>query len=332
MLCFSRFLHNSERRRFALGATALCALPLFSRASLATTALLGGGATLPSAMYKEWGERFTTSTGLPFHYAALGSGQSLRLMTEGSANFGATEIPLGQSILERHELFQFPVAEAAIVLVANLPDITSNEIRLSPAIVSQIYLGKIRHWRDQAILALNNHITIPDLAITPVSRSDRSGSTLALSRFLNFTDVTWQQNIGLSAEAKWNYGLLAKGTSGISAVTSRTPGSIGYLVAGQRIPRSISLIALGYPELGCFMAPSTSEEIMDWPLKATTYAILRSHSSNPFDLAAFEYFRSGITDWRDLTKKTGLTPLSKSQQQYVSAIWLEHGLIKAPTS
>jgi|GEM_PF-1886682 len=330
--CCSCSPSDQARRRLILGAAALCALPSFSHANLASAALLGGGATLPAAMYGMWGKRFLASTGLPFRYAALGSGQSLLLMTEGSANFGATEIPFDKSLLARHQLIQFPVADAAIVLVANLQGIASNELRLTPAIVSQIYRGKIRHWRDRAILALNDHITIPDLSITPVSRSDRSGSTLALSRFLNVTDAPWRQHIGLTVEAKWEYGLLAIGTSGIEAVTSRTPGSIGYLVAGRQLPSSLSLLALGYPELGFFVAPTTTSEIKDWPLKTSTYAILRSQPSNPFDIAAFDYFRSGITDWRDLTQQAGLTPLTRYQQQSVSAILLEHGPIKPATS
>ena len=315
------------RRRLLIGAAISCTVPVLARASIAPAGLIGAGASLPAGVYDKWGQRFTQSTGMPFRYAALGSGQSWRLMTQGTVNFGATEIPHDKIALSSQRLIEFPVANAAIVLVANLPGVASNQLRLTPDLVHQIYIGRIRHWRNPAILNINDNIAIPDLAITPVSRSGRSGTTLALSRFLSATDKAWQKEIGPTAEAVWNYGLLAKGTSALEVIVARTPGAIGYLVASRNLSSELSMLALGDDQIGFYKAPTATSEVRDWPLTTPTYAILRSRPSSPFDLAAFEYLRSGITAWQDLTRQAGLSPLTEDQEESVRLIWQQHGLI-----
>jgi len=319
--------HQPTRRRILIGAAISCTFPVLSRASIGPAALIGAGASLPAGVYEKWGQRFSQATGMPFRYAALGSGQSWRLMMQGNVNFGATEIPHDKQALSSQRLIEFPVANAAIVLVANLPGVASNQLRLTPELVYQIYVGRIRHWRDPAILKLNDNIIVPDLSITPVSRSGRSGTTLALSRFLSANDEGWQKEIGLTAEAIWSYGLLAKGTYTLEGILARTPGAIGYLVAGRHLSSALSMLALGNAELGFYKSPVKTSEVDDWPLTTPTYAILRSKPSSPFDLAAFEYLRSGMTAWQDSTRQAGLSPLTKNQEESVQLIWQQHGLI-----
>lgn len=318
---------HTNRRRLTIGIAVSCAVPLVTRAGPAPMEIVGAGASLPARVYQKWGQRFTDTTGIAFRYAALGSGQSLRLMKQGRINFGASEIPHeGQSLLNE-ALIEFPVANAAIVLVANLPGVLSNQIKLTPSLISKIYIGTIRHWRDPAILELNDRIEIPDLSITPVSRSDRSGSTFALTRFLSATDSVWREEIGLNSDAIWNYGLLAQGTSALQTVVERTPGAIGYMVAGRSLSSSACVLALSDATTGFIAAPNTASDAGDWPLTTTTYAILPTRQSGPAERAAFEYFRFGITQWQELTRQAGLAPLTNKQKQSVLKIWQQNGLI-----
>lgn len=318
---------QANRRRFIIGTAVSCAVPLVAIASPAPVEIVGAGASLPARVYEKWGQRFTETTGIAFRYAALGSGQSLRLMTQGRIHFGASEIPHQEGSLSNEGLIEFPVANAAIVLVANLPGVLSNQIRLTPSLISQIYIGTIRHWRDPAILDLNKQIEIPDLSITPVSRSDRSGSTFALTRFLSATDSAWQKAVGQSSEAVWNYGLLAKGTSALQIVVERTPGAIGYMVTGRHLSSGTSMLALSDETTAFIAAPETSSNAGDWPLATTTYAVLPSRRSGPAEHAAFEFFRLGITQWQDLTRQAGLAPLTNKQKQSVLKTWQQSGLI-----
>lgn len=318
---------QANRRRLIIGTAVSCAVPLVARASPDHIEIVGAGASLPALVYEKWGQQFTKTTGIAFRYAALGSGQSLRLMTQGRINFGASEIPHQGRLLTNEGLIEFPVANAAIVLVANLPGVLSNQIRLTPSLISKIYIGTIRHWRDPAILNLNKQIEIPDLSITPVSRFDRSGSTFELTRFLSETDRAWQKAVGVSSEAVWNYGLLAKGTSALQIVVERTPGAIGYTVTGRRLSSGSSMLALSDATTELIAAPDTTSNAGNWPLATTTYAILPSVRSGPAEHAAFEFFRLGISQWQDLTRQAGLAPLTNEQQQSVLKIWQQNGLI-----
>ena len=318
---------HPARRRLLMGAAATCALSLPALVRASSNTLVGAGASLPTKLYESWGQRFTEVTNVAFGYAAVGSGQGWRLMVEGAANFGTTEIPYDSVTLEQYRLIQFPVANAAIVLVANLPGLHSVQLRLTPSLVSRIFTGQTRYWRDPAILALNPHIEIPDLSITPVSRVGRSGTTFALSRYLTARDDDWRQRIGVTAQASWNYGLLAIGTSALEAVATRTLGAIGYLVAGRRLPLELSLISLGNGDSGFLKAPSKAEEIDSWPLLTPTFALLHQTPRNTLDKAAVDYLRSGITVWGDLTIQSGLLPLGPEQQQSVWASWQRYGLI-----
>jgi phosphate transport system substrate-binding protein len=317
---------HPNRRRLLIGLTAFCAVPLPVRAKLTPSALVGAGASLPTKLYEAWGKRFTELTQVPFHYAAVGSGQGWQLITAGNANFGTTEIPEELPALDAHKLIQFPVANAAIVLVVNLPGVQSNQLRLTPALVGQIYTGQTRHWRDPSILKINPDIELPDLSITPVSRLGSSGTTFALSRYLNSTDESWRDRIGLTSKARWDYGLLAQGTSALEAVTARTLGSIGYLVAGRRLPNTLAVIALGDAEQGFVKAPATAAVIENWQLTTASYALLRQTPSNPLDQTAVEYLRSGVTVWQDLTRKVGFSPLTSKQQQSVLVDLQKYGL------
>lgn len=318
---------HPSRRRLLIGAAASCAFPLPVLARLVPGRLVGAGATLPVKMFEAWGKRFNEFSQIPFHYAAVGSGQGWQLMTEGKVNFSATEIPYDSSMLDAHQLIQFPVVHAAIILMSNLPGVQSNQIRLTPALVGQIFMGKTRYWRDPAILEINPDIEIPDLAITPVSRLDESGTTFAFSRYLNALDKNWRDHIGLTSKPIWAYGLLAQDTSAIEAITARTPGSIGYMVAGRRLPNSLSLISLGNVEQGFFKAPLLASDIENWQLNTASYALLRKTPSSPLDNVAVEFLRSGITAWQDLTRKVGFSPLTSKQQQYVMVDLQQYGLI-----
>jgi phosphate transport system substrate-binding protein len=108
----------------------------------------------------------------------------------------------------------------------NLPDI--KELNLDAATVAKIFRGEIATWNDPAIAALNPDATLPDLKVTPVNRSDDSGTTS------NFTDY-----LAAAAPEVWTdkpagiwpatlQGENAKGTSGVVKTVTDTPGAVTY--------------------------------------------------------------------------------------------------------
>jgi len=112
-----------------------------------------------------------------------------------------------------------------IAIAFNLEGVDS--LDLDPATIAGIFAGTITNWNDPAIAATNDGVTLPDLAITPVHRSDKSGTTA------NFTDYLAQ-----TAESVWTYGSVeewpiqggeaAQGTSGVVNAIKGGQGTIGY--------------------------------------------------------------------------------------------------------
>ena len=325
-----------SRRRLLWGAAVAFALPTIVTAKPEPTGpasgslqgIRGAGATLPARLYSKWGKRFNDETGHSFRYASVGSERGWDLVAARQVDFGTTELPNDSVALEKARLIQFPVANAPIVLIANLPGLSSKQIRLTPSLVADILLARIRYWRHPDIRQINPDVTIPDLAITPVSRLGQSGTTYALTRFLTHTAVNWRSAVGITSTPVWAYGLLAKGTSALEAVVARTPGAFGYQVAGRKLPTTVSLVGLGYPQLGFFEAPTKPVEHTRWPLATMTYALLPYEE--PRDLAdlalTLRFFSRGFTSWHAITKEAGFSILEPATSDAVFAQWHRLGL------
>ncbi|MEK9599696.1 MAG: extracellular solute-binding protein, partial [Pontimonas sp.] len=77
-------------------------------------------------------------------------------------------------------IWQIPAYISPIAVIFNLDGIGS--LNLDADTLAQIFTGQIGTWNDSAIANQNPGVDLPDLAITPVHRSDESGTTA------NFTD------------------------------------------------------------------------------------------------------------------------------------------------
>ena len=95
-------------------------------------------------------------------------------------------------------------------------------------IIAGIYLGQIKKWNDPKIKAVNRGVNLPSLDITPVYRSDSSGTSFNFTTYLNTVSKQWKSRIGRGTTVNWPAGVGARGSSGVSGVVSRTPGAVGY--------------------------------------------------------------------------------------------------------
>jgi phosphate transport system substrate-binding protein len=104
--------------------------------------------------------------------------------------------------------------------------------------LTRIYLGKIKRWNDPQILNVNDGLAPKalDVPITPVFRSDGSGSTFVLTYYLAALSPEWQAGPGVGKEMKGVSGKAAKGTGGIVDVVEHTVGAIGYIDYGRAVP------------------------------------------------------------------------------------------------
>lgn len=191
--------------------------------------LSGAGATFPAPYYNLVFKKFTETSGSNITYGAVGSGGGIRSLKDKTVDFGATDVFLSDSELKEMgaDALHIPTALGAVVISYNLPEI--KDLKLNSALISKIYRGEITNWNDEQIKALNPSLTLPNQAITPVYRSDGSGTTSVFSEYMSKTDSLWNKDLGVGKSIKFKFGVAAKGNPGVAGVVKETVGSIGYI-------------------------------------------------------------------------------------------------------
>jgi phosphate transport system substrate-binding protein len=189
----------------------------------------GAGATFPAPIYGKWAEAYHKATGNKINYQSIGSGGGIKQITAKTVDFGASDMPLTPEALNKDGLMQFPAVIGGEVLVVNVAGVKPGEMRLTPAVLADIYLGKIVKWNDKAIAELNPKLSLPDQAIAVVRRADGSGTTFIFTNYLSKVSPEWKQKVGEGTAVQWPVGLGGKGNEGVSAFVQRIPGAIGYV-------------------------------------------------------------------------------------------------------
>ena len=125
------------------------------------------------------------------------------------------------------EVIHIATCMGGVVMAYTLEGIDS--LRLTGQLISDIYLGKIKKWNDPLIKGENPDINLPDLEITPVYRSDGSGTTFNFSEYLSAISPEWKSIMGMGKSLKWPAGIAAKGNPGVAGIVQQTEGAIGYI-------------------------------------------------------------------------------------------------------
>jgi phosphate transport system substrate-binding protein len=218
--------------------------------------LNGAGSTAQEAAMAAWKAGFqTTNPDVTVNYDAVGSGGGREQFLAGAVNFAGSDAYLTDDELTSakktcgSDPVEVPVYVSPIAVIYNLQGV--DKLQLSPATVAEIFAGKITKWNDPAITAENSGTTLPATAITPVHRSDDSGTTQ------NFTDYLAQ-----AAPSDWSYpaaqtwpvqgGEAGDGTSGVVAAVKGGDGTIGYADASQAGSLGIAMIKVG----SAYVSPS----------------------------------------------------------------------------
>lgn len=194
--------------------------------------LVGSGSNVPSPLYLVWSEAFNkANTAAQVRYVSMSTVQGIELVSKGTGDFGAGEIPLTEEQMHggKAALIQIPTVIVGLVPVYNLPG--KPQLRFSGKVLSQIFLGDIKNWHDPQIARLNPGVTLPDLAISIVHRSGGKGSNYIFTEFLSKSDPAWQSKIGRSASPSWPVGEEANRGEDMVAKVAATSGAIGYVEA-----------------------------------------------------------------------------------------------------
>src|SRR5262249_40999664 len=130
---------------------------------------------------------------------------------------------------DKSGLVQFPVVMGGVVPVVNIAGVKAGELRLTPELLAQIFLGKIKKWNDAKISQANDGLKLPDTAITVVHRSDGSGTTWIFTNYLGKVSPEWAKAVGNDKSVSWPAGVGGKGNQGVASYVQRINGAIGYV-------------------------------------------------------------------------------------------------------
>ena len=191
--------------------------------------ITGAGATFPYPIYAKWADAYKKATGVGLNYQSIGSGGGIKQITAKTVDFGASDAPMKGEDLEKNGLVQFPAIMGGVVAVYNLKGVKSGDVKLTGALIADIYLGKVKMWNDPAIVKLNPGVKLPNQAISAVNRSDGSGTTFLFTNYLSKVSPEWKSTIGEGTAVKWSTGVGGKGNEGVANYVARIDGSIGYV-------------------------------------------------------------------------------------------------------
>jgi phosphate transport system substrate-binding protein len=147
-----------------------------------------------------------------------------------------------------------PMTAGVVAIAYNLPGIESG-LKLSRTALADIFQGKVTQWNDPAIAATNPDITLPDLPITVVYRSDGSGTTAVLTAHLSAISSDWQSAVGSGLNVSWPAGVGIKSNAGVSAQIIQAEGTIGYVEYSYAKKLGLPIAAVEN-QAGQFIEPS----------------------------------------------------------------------------
>lgn len=197
-----------------------------------TITLQGSGASFPAPVYSRWFREFNSKNpNIRVNYQSTGSGAGIKAFIAGQTDFGASDAAMTDDDIKHAQgnVVLLPVTAGHIVLAYNLPGV--KELKLGREAYAGIFLGDIKKWNDPKIAATNAGVKLPSLDITPVNRSDGSGTTFVFTQHLSAISQKWKTGPGAGTSVNWPAKSAVGGAKndGVAALIQRTPGAIGYV-------------------------------------------------------------------------------------------------------
>jgi phosphate transport system substrate-binding protein len=191
--------------------------------------LIGAGATFPYPLYSKLFDVYNKDYGVKVNYQAIGSGGGIRQLISKTVDFGGSDAIMGDKDLAEASapVLHIPTCAGAVVVTYNLSG--NPQLKLTPDVIADIFLGKISKWNDRRISEINPGVKVPDMNVTVVHRSDGSGTTSIFSDYLSKVSREWKEKVGAGTSLNWPAGLGGKGNPGVAGLVQQTPGSIGYV-------------------------------------------------------------------------------------------------------
>ncbi|MFT3762861.1 MAG: phosphate ABC transporter substrate-binding protein PstS [Pseudoxanthomonas sp.] len=302
----------------------------------------GAGASFIYPLVSKWSADYNAATGNKINYQSIGSGGGIAQIKAGTVDFGSSDKPLPSEELAQSGLFQFPSAIGGVVPVVNLEGVEAGKLRLTGALLADIFLGKVAKWNDPAIAAVNPGAALPDLKINLVHRSDGSGTSFNFTNYLSKVSPEWKQKVGEGTSVQWPGGVGGKGNEGVASYVKQIKGSIGYVELAYALQNGMPYAAMQnaagnfvQPDAETFAAAASSADWANakdfnlvitnasgdnaWPITATNFMLVRKDGKRNADTLAF--FKWAFESGQQQAQALDYVPLPAELVQQIEAYW-----------
>ena len=307
--------------------------------------ITGAGASFVYPVISKWSASYAEKTGNRVNYQSIGSGGGIAQIKAGTVDFGASDMPLDEATLDEFGLGQFPSVIGGIVPAFNVNGVAPGAMVLDGSTLANIFLGKITHWNDPAIVALNPNLKLPSAKITVVHRSDGSGTTFNFSDYLSKVSTEWNATVGVGAAVSWPTGIGGKGNQGVSAYINQIKNSIGYVEYAYALQNHLSYAKMKNtagkvvsPTIASFQAAADTADwdnaknfnlLMTnapgegaWPITAASWVIMYKQPRNAVNAkVVLEFFNWAYEHGREQALSLDYVPLPPSLVTQITNYW-----------
>lgn len=320
-----------------LGGAVLLAAPAGLNAQ---TLINGAGSTFDYPAFTKWFQAYAkVDPSVQFNYQSIGSGGGQHLLLNQTVDFGASDAYMTDEAMSKApgKILHVPVVCGGVAIAYNLPG--NPPIKLDGPTLVNIFLGKITKWNDPAIASQNPDVTLPDMDIIPVHRTEGSGTTWIFTGYLSAISPEWKSQVGHSVSVNWppGVGLGAKGSEGVSAQVHQLPGAICYVELAYAIQTHMAYAAMknadGHytkPTLAAVSAALATATIPDdfrfefpnppgadvYPISGVSWILVYQHQENAaHGKALVKFLKWAVTDGQKITPSLDYAPLPPNVQK-----------------
>jgi phosphate transport system substrate-binding protein len=299
----------------------------------------GAGSTFDDPAFTKWFELYAkVDSDAKFNYQPIGSGAGQKQLLNQTVDFGASDAPMSDASLSNApgKILHLPVVAGGVAIIYNLPD--SPKLKLDGDTLAGIYQGTINKWNDPKITALNPGVTLPDLNIIPVHRSDGSGTTFIFTDYLTTVNNSWATTIKKGTAVQWptGVGVGAKGSAGVAGQVQQLSGAIGYAELAyadqNKIPYADMKNAAGNfisPAPDSVTAALATAKIPDdfrfsmvnapgdkaYPIAGPSWILIYQQQKTGHGKELVEFLKWAITDGQKISPSLDYAPLPDEVQQ-----------------
>jgi phosphate transport system substrate-binding protein len=265
-------------------------------AVMAAVSLKGTGSSLAAPLYFQWiGDRAQEQPDVKIKYEVKDSDEGVKKALGHGSDFASTDSPLTDSEQQktmRRTILHLPVALEAVAITYNLPGVPTG-LKLTPGVLSDIFLGTIKKWNNIAIKELNPGTNLLDMDIRVLHRGEESSLHDLFPGYLAALDPQWMTKREKEKKLHWPAGENAKGNDKVLEKMRLWPGVIAAVDLPFAAQKGLPVAALKN-SAGRFVTPSVDSleaTASDFPNLPEDFQVnlTRSRAKGAYPLCAFSY-------------------------------------------